>query len=308
VEYRRGDKVDFDVPAIPLPNTTKFTAGYRLHPGMDWVELFCGSEGTLGIVLEAEVALLPMPEELFTAVVFFVSDDDALSAVEAWRPVAGLRMLEYADRNALDLIRSRYPEIPRNAAAALLIESEGRVDIDEWHLRLTSARAMHKDSWFAVSAADREFRHSFPEAVIAAVVPGGFLKMGTDYAVPLDRNREMLAYYRQRLEAAMPGQYVLYGHIGDAHVHANMLPVTQEQADAAAALLNEFAIQAVRLGGTVSAEHGLGKRKAHLLSLQYPPEHIQAMRDVKSRLDPQWLLGRGTLFPAPAGVTGGHNS
>ncbi|HUJ23355.1 MAG TPA: FAD-linked oxidase C-terminal domain-containing protein, partial [Bryobacteraceae bacterium] len=259
-----------------------------------------------------EVALLPMPEELFTAVVFFVSDDDALSAVEAWRPVAGLRMLEYADRNALDLIRSRYPEIPRNAAAALLIESEGRVDIDEWHLRLTSARAMHKDSWFAVSAADRErfreFRHSFPEAVIAAVVPGGFLKMGTDYAVPLDRNREMLAYYRQRLEAAMPGQYVLYGHIGDAHVHANMLPVTQEQADAAAALLNEFAIQAVRLGGTVSAEHGLGKRKAHLLSLQYPPEHIQAMRDVKSRLDPQWLLGRGTLFPAPAGVTGGHNS
>jgi FAD/FMN-containing dehydrogenase len=55
----------------------------------------------------------------------------------------------------------------------------------------------------------------------------------------------------------------------------------------------------VQLGGTVSAEHGLGKRKAHLLALQYAPEYIQAMMDVKRRFDPQWLLGRETLFPIP---------
>jgi FAD/FMN-containing dehydrogenase len=53
----------------------------------------------------------------------------------------------------------------------------------------------------------------------------------------------------------------------------------------------------VAMGGTVSAEHGLGKQKAHLLSLQYEPEHIEAMMSVKRRMDPQWLLGRGTLFP-----------
>jgi D-lactate dehydrogenase (cytochrome)/glycolate oxidase len=53
----------------------------------------------------------------------------------------------------------------------------------------------------------------------------------------------------------------------------------------------------VRLGGTVGAEHGLGKRKAHLLALQYTPAEIEAMKSVKRRLDPQWLLGRGTLFP-----------
>jgi FAD/FMN-containing dehydrogenase len=64
--------------------------------------------------------------------------------------------------------------------------------------------------------------------------------------------------------------------------------------------LDVFAHQAARLGGTVSAEHGLGKRKAKLLSLQYAPEHIQAMKDVKRRLDPTWLLGRGTIFPAQA--------
>jgi FAD/FMN-containing dehydrogenase len=77
-----------------------------------------------------------------------------------------------------------------------------------------------------------------------------------------------------------------------------MLPATEKEADTAAALLKEFAQQAVALGGTVSAEHGLGKRKASLLSLQYAPEHIRAMMEVKRRFDPHGLLGRGTIFPA----------
>jgi FAD/FMN-containing dehydrogenase len=128
------------------------------------------------------------------------------------------------------------------------------------------------------------------------VVRRGFLKMGTDFAVPPDRNREMLAFYRARLEQALPEKYVIYGHIGDAHVHVNMLPGSKEEAATAAALLEEFARHAVSLGGTVSAEHGLGKRKAKLLALQYAPEHIEAMKAVKRRLDPKGLLGQGTLF------------
>ncbi len=68
---RRGDKIDFEVPALPLPNTTKNTAGYPLAPGMDWIDLFTGSEGTLGIVTEAELQLLPAPREVLAGVVFF---------------------------------------------------------------------------------------------------------------------------------------------------------------------------------------------------------------------------------------------
>jgi FAD/FMN-containing dehydrogenase len=59
----------------------------------------------------------------------------------------------------------------------------------------------------------------------------------------------------------------------------------------------DFARHVVALGGTVSAEHGLGKRKAHLLELQYTRDEIDAMKRVKRRLDPRWLLGQGTLFP-----------
>src|SRR5580658_527299 len=86
--YHRGEAIDFDVPSIPSPATTKNTAGYRLAPGMDWVDLFCGSEGTLGVTLEAEVDLLPIPAELFAGVIFFASDDDALDAVARWRSIS----------------------------------------------------------------------------------------------------------------------------------------------------------------------------------------------------------------------------
>jgi len=125
----------------------------------------------------------------------------------------------------------------------------------------------------------------------------GAMKMNTDFAVPLPRNREMLAYYRQRLEAEFPGRYVIFGHIGDAHVHVN---VFSDPADPRRAvdLIAEFARRAVEMGGTVSAEHGVGKRKAHLLALQYAPEHLEAMRAVKRRLDPAGILGQGTMVAA----------
>lgn len=297
--YRRGERIDFEVPVLPSPETTKNTAGYRLAPGMEWVDLFCGSEGTLGVTLEAEVVLLPIPEHLLSGVVFFKSDDDALDAVARWRSVPELRMLEYADRHSLDLIRSKYPEIPRAAQACLLIEAEGE-DLDGWEQRLEESGALLEASWFGVEAKDRErfraFRHAFPEAVVETNRKRGFMNMGTDYAVPLDNDRDMLRYYRERLEAELPGRYVIYGHLGDAHLHLNILPTSAEEAQLATRLLREFAAQAVKLGGTVSAEHGLGKRKAGLLALQYTPEQIEAMRAVKRRFDPQELLGRGTLF------------
>ena len=298
-EYRRGEKIDFEVAQIPVPRTTKYTAGYRLEPGMEWIDLFCGSEGTLGVTLEAEVGLLPLPKDLFSGVIFFGSDDAALDAVEGWRSVDELRMMEYADESSLAMLRGRYPEIPVEARAALLIEAEGD-DVDRWVERLEEAKALIEASWFAVGSKDRErfraFRHSLPELVVETLRRRGFMNMGTDYAVPLDRNREMLRYYRERLQTELPERYIIFGHIGDAHVHVNMLPATQSEVDTATGLLKEFAKHAVSLGGTVSAEHGLGKRKASLLPLQYGPEAIEAMRAVKRRFDPQGLLGRGTLF------------
>ena len=106
----------------------------------------------------------------------------------------------------------------------------------------------------------------------------------------------MLGIYRETLNAEFPGQYVIFGHIGDAHLHVNILPANDAEWQRASTLMTEFARKAVELGGTVSAEHGLGKRKRHLLPIQFSAAEIEQIKDVKRRLDPHWLLGPGTLF------------
>ncbi len=289
-EYRRGQAVDFEVPAIPLPRTSKHSAGYPLVPGMDFVDLLIGSEGTLGVVTEAELRLLPAPGEITAGVVFFSSEEAALDAVDRWRPIPGLRMLEFLDAASLKLM-----DLPH--AAALMIELEVEI---EGEPDLDLAGALESESWFATTAADRErfrqFRHALPERVNSRLRQSGFVKLGTDYAVPVDRNRAMLQIYRAVLEREFHGQYVIFGHIGDAHLHVNILPASEAQYQSALAVTTDLAREAVRLGGTVGAEHGLGKRKAHLLEIQYGPAAIEAMRAVKRRLDPHWLLGRGTLL------------
>lgn len=303
LDVGRGDVIDFDPGSVPLPQVTKNTAGYLLRPGMEWVDLFVGSEGTLGVITEVTVRLLRAPGAVLAGVVFFPGDEAAVDAVELWRETATARMLEYIDLPSLNLLRGRFPEIPGEAGAAILFDqelaSEDDPEVDRWLERLESAGALTEASWFATSAADRErfrrFRHSLPELVNETVRRNGAMKMHSDYAVPLARNREMLAYYRSRLEAEFPGLYVIFGHIGDAHVHVNIFS-DPANPSAASNLLLEFARHAVELGGTVSAEHGVGKRKAHLLKLQYAPEHLEAMRAVKQRLDPQGILGRGTML------------
>lgn len=303
LDVRRGDAVDFPVGEVNLPAVKKNTAGYPLKAGMDWIDLFAGSEGTLGVVTEARLGLLPAPKAIIAGVVFFAGDDGALDAVDAWRGIPNLRMLEYFDRPSLAMLRARFPDIPAAAESALLIEqelaSEDDPEIDAWLDRIERAGAFADESWFALSAADRErfrqFRHTLPELVNDTVWRSGALKMNTDYAVPCDKNRAMLAYYRSRLEVEFPGRYVIFGHIGDAHLHVNLFSDPADPKHASDLLL-EFARQAVALGGTVSAEHGLGKRKAHLLALQYSPEELEAMRAVKRRLDPANILGRGTLW------------
>jgi FAD/FMN-containing dehydrogenase len=304
--YGREEKLDFAYTPLAAPRCRKHTAGYYLREDRGYLELICGSEGTLAVVLEAEVRLLPQPESLLTGVVFFRSEEAALDAVDAWREVPQLRMLEFFDPPSLDLLRGPYPEIPAAARAALLVEqiADGlEEDAEEaWLERMERFGALD-DSWFGTTDGERErfrvFRHKLPEVVNERIKRNGFQKMGTDAAVPLEKNREMMRWYRQVLDEQFQDKAVMYGHIGDAHMHVNVMPETEDDARRGRAFQYESARQAVALGGTVSAEHGLGKKKAHFLELEFTPAEIQAMCDVKRHFDPQWLLGRGNLLPLP---------
>ena len=132
--------------------------------------------------------------------------------------------------------------------------------------------------------------------IVDQVRRNGYPKFGTDFAVPIPRHRELHAYYQQRCADLFPGQHTIFGHIGDANNHVNLLPATAEQAKRGEDMIYDFARYTTSLGGTIAAEHGVGKSKADLLSLMYSEADIEAMRTVKRHLDPQWLLGRGTIF------------
>ncbi len=274
------------MPNIPLPNVRKFSCGYQLKPGMDYCDLFIGSEGTLGVVTEAELALQPAPGEITGGIVFFPTEEAALDAVDRWRPTPGLRMLEFLDSRSVKLMEVPY-------GGAVIVEWEGDVELD-------MTGALEDESWFGSSARDRErfrlFRHRLPEKIHSHMRKLGLVVIATDYAVPVERNRDILNIYREILGENFSDRFVMFGHIGDAHVHTELLPKDQKEWERSPAVVVELARKVVEMGGTVGAEHGLGKRKANLLPIQYSADKIATMRAVKQRFDPVGLLGQGTLF------------
>lgn len=303
--FERGEKVDFPYQTVPAPAVSKNSAGYFLPAELEWVDLLAGSEGTLGIVSSIELALLPQPPAILSGVVFFPSDDAALDAVDAWRSVPELRLLEFMDESSLRLLGSSYPEIPASARAALLIEqnlaSEDDEQVDLWAGRLVDQQAFEEASWFGFSPADQErfraFRHTLPIIVTDRVRRNGFPKFGTDFAVPIEQHRKLHEAYRRRCSQALPKKFAIFGHAGDANNHVNLLPENAVDAKRGEELIYEFAELVVSMHGTVAAEHGIGKTKTDLLPLMYSPRELASMRDVKRQLDPNWLLGQETLFP-----------
>jgi FAD/FMN-containing dehydrogenase len=227
--------------------------------------------------------------------------------VDAWRSLAELRLIEFMDEHSLRLLRSKYTNIPREASAALMIEqnlaSEQDPEVDSWIERLEQQQALQEASWFGFGQADqerfREFRHTLAVTATDTARRNGFPKFSTDFAVPLTRHRELHEHYKERCAEILPGQFTIFGHVGDANNHINLFPRTPAQAEEGVRLIRRFAEEVVAMGGTVAAEHGIGKIKTELLKLMYSPEEIESMRKVKKILDPEWLLGQGTLFEMP---------
>ncbi len=160
------------------------------------------------------------------------------------------------------------------------------------------------DTWLATRPAEvarlRDFRHALPEAVNLAIderrrIDPSLAKLGTDMAVPDPLLGRILSRYDEDLCAA-DLEYVKFGHIGDSHVHVNIIPRSRRDYDAGRELYLRWAGTVVGMGGTISAEHGVGKLKRELLELMYGAAGIREMRDLKRCFDPAFLLGRGTMF------------
>jgi D-lactate dehydrogenase (cytochrome) len=120
-------------------------------------------------------------------------------------------------------------------------------------------------------------------------------KVSTDMAVPDDSFAEMLNFYRDALRGG-DLRYTIFGHIGDNHVHVNILPRDDDEAAKAWEIYRRFIRRAVELGGTISAEHGIGKLKREYLRELYGDAHLREMAALKQAFDRAGILGRGNMF------------
>ena len=325
IETENGNKIKAKVPTYQQPNTRKNTSGYFSAKKLDAIDLFIGSEGTLGVITEIELKILPKPKGFLSGIVFFKDEKDLLNFVNKARDISftsrqsisanrklniantmDATLLEYFDENSLKFISEKFPETPEDMVGAIFFEQETTDEtedtlFEQWNELLEKHNAALDASWFTTSDQDhakmREFRHALPVAVNEKVVRNKQRKIGTDMAVPDEMFASFLRFYKQKLnESGL--DYVIFGHIGDNHLHANLLPKNDAEIIKAKHLYGRFIAQAVMLGGTVSAEHGIGKLKTHYLDTMFGERFLNEMAEIKRAFDPQGILGRGNMFDA----------
>jgi len=141
----------------------------------------------------------------------------------------------------------------------------------------------------------RKDREAVPERLTESIRPG-MVKVGLDFAVPMKQLEQLAALYDDAFQGL--DAYV-FGHVGNAHIHANLLPETETALQHCRGLLKQLAREVCALGGSVSAEHGIGKLKHQLLEIMIGKEGIGEIRRVKEALDPSYLLNRGTMVGYP---------
>ena len=276
--------------------TIKGVAGY------DLTALLVGSEGTLGIVTEITVKLLPRPRHVSTALVCF--PDVATAAMAASRVLAeGVipRCLELIDDVSVQAIAKGSPfQFPPGAGAALLVETDGN---DEEQVFAEMARvagvvqgsasgevivaqneAQRRDIWETRKYLSVSLRKLHP------------LKLSEDIAVPRSKIPEMVA--RCREIGKKHGLLVAtYGHAGDGNLHANVLFDEERERPAADAAVGEILRCAVDLGGTITGEHGVGLAKRDFLEYEQGKSLVGLERRLKATFDPMGILNPGKMFP-----------
>jgi D-lactate dehydrogenase (cytochrome) len=317
-----GGTIEARLPTYSMPRVRKHASGYFVAPGMDVIDLFIGSEGTLGVIVEAELKLLPKPAGVLSGVVFFDNEENLLAFVREARerslrnrvssPTAregntrnmDARAIEYFDTESLRFLRQKYDSIPAHATGAIFFEQETAPETEEalmseWLVLVETHQALADESWFATNEADqaklREFRHALPVLMNEWFARYQQRKVSTDMAVPDEAFAGMLRFYQDSLRGG-DLRYTIFGHIGDNHVHVNILPRNDEESARAWEIYHRFIRRAVDVGGTISAEHGIGKLKRDYLVELYGEEHLREMAKLKLAFDPAGILGRGNMF------------
>lgn len=277
--------------------TTKGVVGY------DLTRLIIGSEGTLALITEATLKLTPLPEAQRTLRATYADIHSAARAVSAImaQPITPCA-LEIMDGAAIEMV-SRYSELdlPDGAGALLMIEVDGPAAcIREaqravgaaarvpglLELRLAETAAEVAALWKTRKALSPALRHIAPK------------KINEDVAVPVSRLGEFIDGLDQ-IARATDIRIVNFGHAGNGNIHVNLLIDPDDAAEVARAThcLDAVFALVLRLGGTLSGEHGVGLEKRDFVDRELDPATLRLMRAIKSQFDPAGILNPGKSLP-----------
>ena len=312
-----GKEININLPSYNMP-AVKNSAGYFVKPGMDAIDLFIGSEGTLGVITKIKIKLLPNPEKIISCVVFFESEENALDFIQKAREISytsraynniqaiDALSLEYFDEMTLEFMREDYKQIPDVVKAGVWFEQEvnkanEEFFLDQWLTLIREFKGDEDSAWFAFTESDKDklqiFRHAISQKIIELIAKNNVKKLGTDVAVPDIKFRELYNFSKKAVQESK-FVYLIYGHFGNSHMHLNILPKNEEEYLKGKTIYNAICKKAAELGGTISAEHGIGKLKTEYFIDMYGNDIIKKMAELKKTLDPNMILGSGNIFKA----------
>ncbi|MCA1566411.1 MAG: FAD-binding protein [Acidobacteria bacterium] len=270
--------------------------------GFDLTGLICGSEGMLGIITEATLRLLPLPETTRTVRATFKTMAEACACVPRFNrarvtPVA----IEVLDRNAIAAVETEFAfGFGADAGALLLVSVDGHASEVERDA-LICERVVRDGGGFDVMRSEtreeEERLWDVRRAISPALKKFGTMKFNEDVVVPRSRVPELVA----RIEeiGKLHDTFVVnFGHAGDGNIHVNFMcdrDDPEAMRRARAAVRDTFAFS-VELGGTISGEHGIGYVKAPYLDMALGAATIDAMKSIKRALDPNGILNPGKMF------------
>lgn len=314
LETEQGRIIEGSIPSYEFPGL-KNASGYYSKKNMDMIDLFCGSEGTLGVIYEAGIRLIKKPGFTMGILFFFTREDNALIFTRIARdgkidPVA----VEYFDEGALRLLREyrsgsvRIKDFDKNYRACVYLEFDSDDEGDIYDRMVMAGKEAltlgSKENRAAVSPwmmdSMRSFRHRIPEICNGIIddrkkTDVRITKLGTDMAVFDEDFFDTMEMYREDTKKG-GFETCIFGHIGDNHVHVNILPRNMDEYERGRELYTRWAEIVSKKGGSVSAEHGIGKLKTKYLEMMYGMDNINEMKRIKELFDPRICLNRGNLF------------
>jgi len=278
--------------------TTKGVTGY------DLTRLLVGSEGTLALITEATLKLLPAPEAVATLRVCFASNRGALDAVSrVMRQNVMPSALEFMDHRSIEAIRptGAADDLPSGTRALLMVEADGATqDLPRQIAALEAAlvgdglldmrSGFTRDDITLLWSARKSLSHA-----VKLIAP---LKLNEDVVVPVSQLADFVDFIDHTAQAHRLA-VVSFGHAGNGNLHVNLMvhPDDEDEMARAHIALEALMQRVLALGGTLSGEHGIGTEKRRFVPQEIEPATLDIMRAIKQQFDPRGLLNPGKLFP-----------